>query len=112
MPHRRRYPVDLVQWEHGCNQTHTSWHSFGTFQVTTDQAQKHNETALDTPKKEGAESSFPIKVHAIPGKTPEICKIFVVQPWCKKQKEKCKCLKSGTCILLGTRSRNPVIVVC
>ncbi len=55
--------------------------------------QKHNETALDTPKKEGAESSFPIKVHAIPGKTPSICKIFVVQPWCKKQKENRKSLK-------------------
>ena len=76
MPHRRRYPVDLVRWEHGCNQTHTSWHSFGTFQVTTDQVQKHSETALDTPKKEGTESSFPVKMHLIPGKTPAICKFF------------------------------------
>jgi hypothetical protein len=36
----------------------------------------HTETALDTPKKEGTESSFPVKVHAILGKTPAICKIF------------------------------------
>ena len=35
----------------------------------------------------------------------------VVQPWCKKEKEKCKCLKTSTCILSGTRSRSPVIVV-
>ena len=49
----------------------------------TDQVQKHTETALDTPKKEGTESSFPIKVHAIPGKTPAIYKIFVVQMWCE-----------------------------
>ena len=79
MPHRRRYPVDLVRWEHGCNQTHTSWHSFGTFQVTTDLVQKHSETALDAPKNEGTESNFPIKVHAIPGKTPAICEFLVVQ---------------------------------
>ena len=25
-----------------------------------------------------------------------------VQPWCKKEKEKCKCLFSNTCILLDT----------
>ena len=31
----------------------------------TDQAQKHSETALDTPKKEGTESSFPVKMHLI-----------------------------------------------
>ena len=55
--------------------------------------QKHSETALDTPKKEGTESSFPVKVHLIPGKTPAIYKIFVVQMWCKRGKEKCKCLK-------------------
>ena len=55
--------------------------------------QKHSETALDTQKKEGTESSFPVKMHLIPGKTPAIYKIFVVQPWCKKEKEKCKCLK-------------------
>jgi hypothetical protein len=30
--------------------------------------QKHSETALDTPKNEGTESSFPVKVYAIPGK--------------------------------------------
>ena len=59
----------------------------------TDQVQKHSETALDTPKNEGTESSFPIKMHSIPGKPPAICKISVVQPWCKKEKEKCKCLK-------------------
>ena len=29
-----------------------------------DRVQKHSETALDTPKKEGTESSFPVKVHA------------------------------------------------
>ena len=38
-------------------------------QFSIDRVQKHSETALDTPKKEGTESSFPIKVHAIPGKT-------------------------------------------
>ena len=27
--------------------------------------QKHSETALDTPKKEGTESSFPVKMHLI-----------------------------------------------
>ena len=31
----------------------------------TDQVQKHSETALDTPKNEGAESSFPIKMYLI-----------------------------------------------
>jgi len=46
---------------------------------------KHSETAFDTPKKEGAESSFPVKVHLIPGKTPAIYKIFVVQSWFKKK---------------------------
>ena len=59
----------------------------------TDQVQKHTETALDTLKKEGTESSFPIKVHLIPGKTPAIYKIFVVQPWCKNQKKNRKSLK-------------------
>ena len=38
--------------------------------------QKPAETALDTPEKEGTESSFPIKMHSIPGKTPAIYKIF------------------------------------
>ena len=42
----------------------------------TDQVQKHSETALDATKNEGAESSFPIKVHAIPGKIPAICKFL------------------------------------
>ena len=32
----------------------------------TDQVQKHSETALDTQKKEDTESSFPVKVHAVP----------------------------------------------
>ena len=32
---------------------------------------KHTETALDTPKMKGTESSFPVKVHAIPGKVPQ-----------------------------------------
>ena len=41
-----------------------------------DQLRKHSETALDTLKKEGTESSFPIKVHAIPGKTPAICEFL------------------------------------
>ena len=59
----------------------------------TDQVQKHTETALDTLKKEGTESSFPIKVHAIPGKTPAICKFLVVQLWCKNQKKNRKSLK-------------------
>ena len=60
----------------------------------SDQVHKHSETALDTPKKEGTESSFPIKVHLIPGKTPAIYKIFVVQPWRKKGKRKCKKAKA------------------
>ena len=38
------------------------------------QLQKHSETALDTPENEGAESSFPVKMHLIPGKTPAIYK--------------------------------------
>lgn len=59
----------------------------------TDQVQKHSETALDAPKKEGAESSFPVKVHAIPGKTSAICKISVVQMWRKIQKKNRKSLK-------------------
>ena len=42
----------------------------------SDQVHKHSETALDTPKKEGTESSFPVKMHLIPGKTPAIYKIF------------------------------------
>ena len=44
-------------------------------------------------KNEGAESSFPIKVHAIPGKTPAICEFLVVQMWCKNQKKNRKSLK-------------------
>ena len=54
-----------------------------------DQLQKHSETALDTLKKEGTKSSFPIKVHAIPGKTPAICEFLVVQ----KPKEKSQTLE-------------------
>ena len=42
----------------------------------TDLVQKHSETALDTTKNESAESSFPIKVHVIPGKIPAICKFL------------------------------------
>ena len=34
-------------------------------QFSIDQMHKHSETALDTPKKEGTESSFPVKVHLI-----------------------------------------------
>ena len=64
-----------------------------------DQLQKHSETALDTPKKEGAESSFPLKMHLIPGKTPAIYKISVVQMWCKNKKKNRKSLKSKTCDL-------------
>ena len=41
-----------------------------------DQVQKHTETAPDTPEKEGTKSSFPVKMHLIPGKTPAIYKIF------------------------------------
>ena len=44
-----------------------------------DQVQKHSETALDTLKNGGTESSFSIKMHLIPGKTPAICEFFVVQ---------------------------------
>ena len=51
----------------------------------SDQVQKHSETALDTPKNEGTESRFPIKVHAIPGKTPAICEFLVVQMWCSNK---------------------------
>ena len=59
----------------------------------TDQVQKHSETALDTPKNEGTESSFPIKMHLIPGETPAICEFLVVQMWCKNQKKNRKSLK-------------------
>ena len=41
--------------------------------------QKHSETALDTPKKEGTESSFPVKMHLIPDTIPVICEFLVVQ---------------------------------
>ena len=33
--------------------------------ILIDQVQKHSETALDTPEKDGIESSFPIKMHLI-----------------------------------------------
>lgn len=46
----------------------------------TNQVHSHTETALDAPKNEGLESSFPIKMHSRPGKPPAICKISVVQP--------------------------------
>ena len=78
-----------------------------------DQVQKHSETALDTPpkKKEGTESSVPVKVHAIPGKIPAICKFFGGATVVQKGKRKMQVLeKSRTCILFGTRGRNPVIV--
>ena len=55
--------------------------------------QKHSETTLNTQKNDGTKSSFPIKVHAIPGKTPAICKFLVVQMWCKIQKKNRKSLK-------------------
>ena len=59
----------------------------------SDPVQKHSETALDTPKNEGTESSFPIKVHAIPGKTPAICEIFGAANVVQKPKENRKPLK-------------------
>ena len=62
-------------------------------QFSIDRVQKHSETALDTPENEGTKSSFPIKVHAIPGKTPAICEFLVVQMWCKIQKKNRKSLK-------------------
>ena len=43
-------------------------------QFSIDRVQKHSKTALDTPENEGTKSGFPIKVHAIPGKTPAIYK--------------------------------------
>ena len=46
----------------------------------TNLVQKHSETALDTPENEGTKSSFPIKVHAIPGKTPAIYKFCGAKP--------------------------------
>ena len=55
--------------------------------------QKHSETALDTPKNEGAESSFPVKVHLIPGKTPAIYKIFCGANVVQKPKEKSQILE-------------------
>ena len=64
----------------------------------SDQVHKHSETALDTPEKEGTESSFPIKMHLIPGKTPAICEFLVVQ----KPKENRKPLK-----IKGLRLRVP-----
>ncbi len=59
----------------------------------SDQVQIHSETALDTPENEGTKSGFPIKVHAIPGKTPAICEFLVVQMWCKIQKKNLKFLE-------------------
>ena len=59
----------------------------------SNQVQKHSETALDTLKNGGTESSFPIKVHAIPGKTPAICEFLVLQMCCKNQKKNRKPLK-------------------
>lgn len=52
-----------------------------------DQVQKHTETALDTPEKEGTKSSFPVKMHSAPDKNPAIHQTPVVQPWCKKEKK-------------------------
>ena len=56
----------------------------------SDQVHKHSETALDTLKKEGTESSFPVKMHLIPGKTPAICEFLVVQ----NSKEKSQILEN------------------
>ena len=36
-------------------------------------------------KKEGTESSFPVKMHLISGKTSAICEFFVVQMWCSNK---------------------------
>ena len=55
----------------------------------SDQVQKHSETALDTPEKDGIESGFPVKVHSIPGKTIAICKFLGGAT--AAQKGKCKC---------------------
>lgn len=56
--------------------------------------QKHNETALDTPKNEGTESSFPVKMHLIPGKTPAIYKIFCGANVVQNPKEKSQILET------------------
>ena len=53
-----------------------------------DQVQKHSETALGTLIFLGIKSSFPVKVHAVSGRTPAICKTYVVQ----KPKANCKSL--------------------
>ena len=75
----------------------------------SDQVHKHSETALDTPKKEGTESSFPVKMHLIPGKTPAIYKIFGGASVVQKGKRKMQmfenqalafCLVSGAEVLL------------
>ena len=60
----------------------------------TDQVQKHSETALDTLKKEGTESSFPVKMHLIPGKTLAIYKIFCGANVVQKPKEKSQILEN------------------
>ena len=53
-----------------------------------DQVQKHSETALGTLIFLGIKSSFPVKVHSVSGRTPAICKTYVVQ----KPKANCKSL--------------------
>ena len=75
----------------------------------SDQVHKHSETALDTPKNEGTESSFPVKMHLIPGKTPAIYKIFGGATVVQKGKRKMQvfenqalafCLVSGAEVML------------
>lgn len=51
--------------------------------LATDQVQKHTKTALDPLEKEGTESSFPVKLHAIPNKTPAKTQESANYPWCK-----------------------------
>lgn len=60
----------------------------------SDQVHKHSETALDTPKNEGTESSFPVKMHLIPGKTPTIYKILRGANVVQNPKEKSQTLEN------------------
>ena len=78
----------------------------------TDQVQKHSETALDTQKKEGTESSFLMKMHLIPGKTPAIYKIFCGANVVQNPKEKSQIIENQglaiCCVPCGLSVFEPV----
>ncbi len=54
----------------------------------------HSDTARDTPELEGTKSSFPVKVHLIPGKTPATYKIFCGATVVQKGKRKMQVFES------------------